>query len=199
MVTEKQNLILKIMAETGIIRPSMLRKQGISPQILQRLYRSGRLIRLGRGLYASIDYQPTEYHSFAEVGTRIPKGVICLLSALQFHDLTTQMPGKVWVAIKRPSRPLRIDIPVHIVYFSSQAFSEGIEKHNIEGVEIKVYCPAKTVADCFKYRNKIGLDAAIEALRDCLRQKKSSIDEIWKYAKICRVTNIMKPYLESAL
>ena len=145
------------------------------------------------------DYEPTEYHGVIEVCSRIPKAVVCLLSALQFHDLTTQLPYEVWVAVKRPSSPVIMDAPVRVIYLSNTAYSEGIEKHNIEGVEVKVYCPAKTVADCFKYRNKIGLDVAIEALRDCLTQKKSTVDDIWKYAKVCRVANIIRPYLEASI
>ena len=199
MMTEKQNKVLDIISGCGVIRPRDLEKKGISPQILYRLYRDGKVIRLRRGLYVAKDYEPTEYHGIVEVCSRIPKGVVCLLSALQFHDLTTQMPHEVWIAVKRPSRPVNIDTPAHVIYLSSAAFSEGIEKHNIEGVEVKVYCPAKTVADCFMYRNKIGLDVAIEALRDCLAQKKCSVDEIWKCAKVCRVANVIRPYLEASV
>lgn len=199
MITEKQNKILDIISDGGVIRPRDLEKKGISPQILYRLYRDGKVIRLRRGLYVARDYEPTEHHGVIEVCSRIPKAVVCLLSALQFHDLTTQLPYEVWVAVKRPSRPVKIDAPVRIIYLSNTAFSEGIEKHNIEGVEVKVYCPAKTVADCFKYRNKIGLDVAIEALRDCLAQKKCTVDNIWKYAKVCRVANVIRPYLEASI
>ena len=199
MMTEKQNKALDIISGFGIIRPRDLQKKGVSPQILYRLHRDGKVIRLRRGLYAAKDYEPTEYHGIAEVCSRIPKGVVCLLSALQFHDLTTQLPHEVWVAVKRPSRPVNIDMPVHVIYLSSKAFNEGIEKHNIENLEVKVYSPAKTVADCFMYRNKIGIDVAIEALQDCLAQKKCSVDEIWKYAKVCRVANVIRPYLEASV
>jgi predicted transcriptional regulator of viral defense system len=197
MQTEKQNTTLKVISDCGVIRPHDLEKRGISPQILYRLYQNGKVIRLARGLYATKDYQPTEHHSLVEVCSRIPKGVVFLLSALQFHDLTTQLPHEVWVAVKRPSRPVKIDLPARVFYLSTKAFIAGVEKHNIEGVWVKVYCPAKTVADCFMYRNKIGLDVALEALRDCLSKKKCSVDEILKYAKVCRVTNVIRPYLEA--
>jgi predicted transcriptional regulator of viral defense system len=199
MTTEKQNKILNIISDCGVIRPRDLRVKGISPQILYRLYRAGKVIRLSRGLYAAKDYEPTEYHGLVQACSRIPKGVVCLLSSLQFHNLTTQLPHEVWMAIEAKARTPRIDAPVRFMYFSGSAFSKGIEKHNIDNSKVRVYCPAKTVADCFKYRNKIGLDVAIEALRDCLAQKKCSVDEIWKYAKVCRIANVIRPYLEAAV
>jgi predicted transcriptional regulator of viral defense system len=131
----------------------------------------------------------------------MPRGVICLLSALRFHGLTTQTPFEVWVALghkaHRPSRT-RDDhmTPLRIVRFSGEALTKGVEEHKHEGVMVKIYSPAKTVADCFKYRNKIGVDVAIEALRDCWRQRRASADELWGYAKICRVANVMRPYME---
>ncbi len=197
--TEKQQRILKMLSQKGIIRPRDLKKYGISPQILYRLQRDDMAVRLSRGIYANKDYQPTEYHGIVQVCSKLPKSVICLLSALQFHDLTTQLPHEVWIAVERPRRPVNIDAPVHVVYFSQESFQNGIEIHNIEGIEVKVYCPAKTVADCFKYRNKIGLDVALEALKDCLSQKKCLVDDIWKYARICRVANVIKPYLEAVV
>lgn len=191
--------ILKIIKKSGLIRPRDLEKKGLSRQILYRLYRDGKVTRQSRGLYAAKEYTPTEHYSLIEVCSRIPKGVVCLLSALQFHNLTTQLPHEVWIAIEMKARTPRIDLPARVIYFSGDAFTAGIEEHAIEGTPVKVYCPAKTVADCFKYRNKIGLDVAIEALRDCFAQKKCSVDEIWKYAKICRVANVIRPYLEAAV
>jgi predicted transcriptional regulator of viral defense system len=197
MATEKQ--ILKIIEKSGIIRPCDLEKKGVSRQTLYRLYRGGKVIRLRRGLYAIKDYEPTEYYGLIEVCSKISNGVVCLLSALQFHNLTTQLPYEIWIAIEMKARAPRIDAPVRVIYFSGSAFTEGVEKHSIEGAEVTVYSPAKTVVDCFKYRNKIGLDVAIEALRDCLAQKKCSVDEIWKYAKVCRVANVIRPYLEASV
>ena len=128
----------------------------------------------------------------------VPRGVICLLSALQFHDLTTQAPFEVWMAIDvRARRPRRKTPPLRIVRFSGEALTAGVETHKVEGVPVRVYGPAKTVADCFKYRNKIGLDVALEALRDYRREHPGGMDELWHFARICRVANVMRPYLEA--
>ena len=199
MKTDKEKLVIKMISNAGVIKPSELERRGISRQILYRLYGKGLISRSGRGLYTTRDYEPTENYGLIQVCSKIPKGVICLLSALQFHDITVQMPHKIWIAIDQKARRPRIDVPVRIMYFSGKAFTEGIEVHKIKGVTVKVYCPAKTAADCFKYRNKVGLDAAIEAVRDCIQKRKCSIDEIWRYAKICRVANVIRPYLESAV
>ncbi len=127
----------------------------------------------------------------------IPKAIICLLSALQFHDLTSQMPNSVWVAIDRKARKPRTSLPVTIVRFSGESLINGIEKHTVEGVDLRGTTPAKTVADCSKYRNKIGIDVAIEALSDCIKRRKATRDEIWRYAKLCRVANVIRPYMEA--
>ena len=199
MQTEKEKKAMKIISACGIVRPAELEKQGLSRQILYRLYGKGLISRSGRGLYTTRDYEPTENYGLMQACSKIPKGVVCLLSALQFYDITTQMPHQIWIAIEQKARRPRIDVPVQIMYFSGKAFTEGIEVHKIKGVTVRVYCPAKTVADCFKYRNKTGIDIAIEAMRDCIHKKKCSIDEIWRYAKVCRVANVIRPYLESAI
>ena len=129
----------------------------------------------------------------------MPSGVVCLLSALRFHELTTQTPYQVWVALDRKSRKPRVDLPVRIVRFSGEVLNQGYDVQRIEQVPVKIYSPAKTVADCFRYRNKIGLDVAIEALKDVLRERKASVDDLWRYAKICRVANVMRPYLEAVV
>ena len=137
-------------------------------------------------------------HSLTEVARRVPNGVICLLSALQFHNIGTQLPHEVWLAIPpKARRPKGLPVKIHIVHFSGAAFTEGSKEHAIENVQVRIYHPAKTVADCFKYRNKVGLDVALEALRECWRGRKATMDEICKYAKVCRVGNVMRPYLES--
>jgi predicted transcriptional regulator of viral defense system len=134
----------------------------------------------------------------AAAGARVPHGVVCLLSALRFHDLTTQNPSEVWLAIDRKARaPDQRELPLRIVRFSGKARLKGIEEHEIDGVKVRIYNPAKTVADCFKYRRKIGTDVALEALHDCWRSKRCTADELWLYAAICRVTNVMRPYLET--
>ena len=136
----------------------------------------------------------------AAASARVPHGVVCLLSALRYHELTTQNPAQLWLAIDRKARvPTARDLPLRIVRFSGKARLKGIEEHDIDGVKVPIYNPAKTVADCFKYRRKIGTDVALEALRDCWRSKRCTIDDLWRYAAICRVTNVMRPYLEAVV
>lgn len=190
--------VLELARREGAIRSRDLDAIGAPREYLNRMLKRGLLKRVSRGIYMLADADVTENHTLAEVSKRIPKGVVCLLSALQFHDLTTQQPHKVWLAIDAKAWRPQVDYPpIQIVHFSGPAFTEGIEEHDIEGVNVRVYGLAKTVADCFKYRNKIGLDVAVEALRDCRRQHKCSNDELWRYAKICRVSNVMRPYLEA--
>jgi predicted transcriptional regulator of viral defense system len=140
----------------------------------------------------------TERHSYAEVAKRVPEAVICLLSALTFHELTTQSPASVWIALGKGARtPALVSPSLRIIRLSGPSLTTGVEKHQIEGVPVRVYSAAKTVADCFKFRNKIGLDIAIEALKDSLRQKKANVNEIYRYAKVCRVSNVIRPYMEA--
>jgi predicted transcriptional regulator of viral defense system len=190
--------VLELARELGLLRPRDLEAYGIHREYLRRLEQRGLLIRAGRGLYTLAEADISEHQSLAEASKRVPHGVICLLSALRFHNLTTQAPFEVWLAIHHKARaPRQNRLLLHIIYMSGQAFQSGIEIHQIEGVQFPVYNPAKTVADCFKYRNKIGLDVALEALRECWKERRSTMDELWHYAKICRVSNVMRPYLES--
>jgi predicted transcriptional regulator of viral defense system len=139
-----------------------------------------------------------EHHSLAEVCKRVPNGVVCLLSALRFHEITTQAPFEVWLAISEKAWRPRLEYPpIRVARFSQTALHAGIEEYQIEGVTVRVYSAAKTVADCFKYRNKIGLNVAIEALRECWQSRRCNMDELWRYADICRVRNVMRPYLET--
>lgn len=198
MSKSKKQQILGLLKKTGVLRPRDLEAIGISGEYLNKLYREGILDRPSRGLYTLADSEPTENRTIAEAGKRVTQGVVCLLSALRFHDLTTQAPFEVWIAIDEKARLPRIDYPpVRIVRFSGDALTFGVGEHKLEGVKVRVYSPAKTVADCFKYRNKIGLDVAIETLRDCLQQRKATMDELWSAAKVCRMSNVMRPYLES--
>lgn len=198
MSKSKKQQILGLLKKTGVLRPRDLEAIGISGEYLNKLYREGILDRPSRGLYTLADSEPTENRTIAEAGKRVSQGVVCLLSALRFHDLTTQAPFEVWIAIDEKARLPRIDYPpVRIVRFSGDALTFGVGEHKLEGVKVRVYSPAKTVADCFKYRNKIGLDVAIETLRDCLQQRKATMDELWSAAKVCRMSNVMRPYLES--
>lgn len=190
--------IIQVAGRLGVIRPKDMDEYGIHRKYVHMLHRRGILNRVGRGLYVLAESKPSENRTIAEACKRVPSGVVCLLSALRLHDLTTQSPYEIWMAIDHKARqPKEPAIPIRIVRFSGKALSSGIEQHEVEGVAVRVYNPAKTVADCFKYRNKIGLDVALEALRDCYRSRKCTMDVLWKYAKICRVGNIMKPYLES--
>ncbi|MCK4828674.1 type IV toxin-antitoxin system AbiEi family antitoxin domain-containing protein [bacterium] len=190
--------IIRIVKRSGVIRRKDMDTHGFPRKYIHLLHQEGILNRVGRGLYVLESASPSENRTIAEVCKRVPAGVVCLLSALQFHRLTTQSPHEIWLAINHKSRrPKEPMLPIRIVRFSGQALTAGIEQHTVEGVIVKVYSPAKTVVDCFKYRNKIGLDVAIEALHDCQRSRKCTMDELWEYAKICRVAKVMKPYLES--
>jgi len=183
--------------QQSVLRPRDLVARGLPGAYLGRLEREGAVERLGRGLYRSLSVELTEQHTLAEVCQRVPHGVVCLLSALRFHNLTTQSPAEVWLAIGIKARvPKAGPLPLRIVRFSAAALAAGVEEHLVEGVPVRVYDPAKTVVDCFKYRNKIGLDVALEALRAGWRERRFAMDQIWRYAAICRMTNIMRPYLE---
>ncbi|PHJ56864.1 transcriptional regulator [Nostoc linckia z18] len=194
----KMQQVLELAHNAGAIRAKDAEAKGIHRDYLKRLEQQGLLIRSARGIYTSTLAEITESHSLVEAVKRVPHGVICLLSALSFYELTTQAPFEVWLAIPQKARAPKEDIlPLRIVYMSGKALESGIEEYEIEGVRVPVYCPAKTVVDCFKFRNKIGLDVALEALRECLKERRCTIDEIWHYAKICRMQNVMRPYLES--
>ncbi len=198
MESKMINQTLELARSVGVLRPRDLKQYGIPKGYLARLHQRGYLERVGRGLYMLADATPTENHTLAEVCKRVPNGVVCLLSALRYHGITTQMPSEVWLAIaSNARRPREPRLPITIVHLSGSALTGGIEEHEVEGVKVKVFNVAKTVADCFKHRNKIGVDIAVEALRDSLDQKRCSLDDIWKYAKICRVANVMRPYLEA--
>lgn len=200
MLAEKnqKEQILDLVKKTGVIRVRDLKERRLHPESLRRLYQDGLLIRTGRGLYELAAADVTEHHSLVQVTKQVPHAIVCLLSALQFHRIGTQSPSKVWIAIdRRAAKPQTDYPPVTVVRFSGLALNDGIEAHSIEGVTVRVYNPSKTVADCFKYRNKIGLDVALEALRESRRERRCSNDELWHYAKVCRVTNVMRPYLEA--
>lgn len=198
MGRDKRQQILDKIRRSGLLRPRDLEAEGISGVYLNKLHAEGVLDRPTRGVYVLADAEPTENRSLAQACKRVPGGVVCLLSALRFHDLTTQAPFEVWLAIAEKARLPRIEYPpLRIVRFSDSALRYGVKQHRIEGVAVKVYTPAKTVADCFKYRNKIGSDVALEALRDCWKQRKATMDELWQAAKVCRMANVMRPYLET--
>lgn len=190
--------LINLVRSQGLIRPRDLAPLKISRVSLTRAVLRGQLVRVGRGLYGLPGREVSAHGSLAEVARRVPKGIVCLLSALRFHGLSTQAPFEVWLAIENKALAPRMDYPpLRIVRFSGAALTEGIEEHAVDGVTIRVTGVAKTVADCFKYRNKIGLDVALEGLREAWHAKRMTSDEIWHYAKICRVANVMRPYLDS--
>jgi predicted transcriptional regulator of viral defense system len=194
----KTEQVLALARKRGMLRARDLKALGIPGTYLHRLVQHGRLERLARGLYRLPGHEITAQHGLAQVCAKIPHGVVCLLSALQFHELTTQWPPEVWIAIDRKgAKPTVNGLPVRVVRFSGAALRAGVEERQIEGVTVRVTNPAKTVADCFKYRNKLGQDVALEALRDCWRKRKATVDELWQYAKVCRVAKVMRPYMES--
>ncbi|MEL7363472.1 MAG: type IV toxin-antitoxin system AbiEi family antitoxin domain-containing protein [Bacteroidota bacterium] len=190
--------LLHLARERGIVRSKDLAPLGIPRQTLARLHRRGLLERVGRGLYVLADANVTEHHTLVEASRRVPQGVICLLSALRVHDLTTQDPFDVWLAIENKARrPDPEALALRIVYMSGPSFTEGIEKLDVEGVVVPVFGAAKTVADCFKFRRRVGLDVAIEALKDYRRSDGFDAEALWHYAEVCRVTTVMRPYLEA--
>ena len=197
METSRQ-AILDLARKRGLIRPRDLEPLGLSRVTLTRLVRQGALTRVARGLYALPNRSISEHTALAEVARKHPQAIVCLLSALRFHELTTQSPFEVWLAIPNKARAPRIDYPpLRIVRFSIPLLAEGVEEHSIDGVPVRITNVARTVADCFKYRNKIGLDVALEALREAWKGRRVGMDELWRYARLCRVANVMRPYLES--
>lgn len=182
----------------GVFRLAEARALGLHPEQVRRLTRQGELTRLGRGLYAPASAAPTEHHTLAEVAKRVPRGIVCLLSALRFHGIGTQHPREVWLAVDRRAGVPRIDVaPVRVVRLSGAALITGINEHEVEGVAVRVTSPARTVVDCFRFRNKIGVDVAVEALRDYRRLRKGAADELWRQADQLRMTRVMRPYWDA--
>jgi predicted transcriptional regulator of viral defense system len=182
----------------GALRARELEAAGIARAQLSRLVAAGKLQRLARGLYALPEYQGTEHTALQNVAKRAPQAVFCLLTALRLHELTTQTPFEVWIAIGNKDHPPRMDYPpLRVVRFSAESLRFGVEVRRVAGGSVKVNRVAKTVADCFKFRNKIGLDVALEALREARRARKVTADDLWRCARINRVANVMRPYMEA--
>jgi predicted transcriptional regulator of viral defense system len=184
----------------GILRTHEALAAGVHPRTLYEMRDAGLIESLAHGLYRLTDLPPLGNPDLVPVARRIPNGVICLISALAFHEITTQVPHEIYVALKRGAEPPRLKYPpLRVFWFTGAAFREGVENHVVDGVTVRVYGPEKTVADCFKYRNKIGMDVALEALRLYRRRKRPKVDELLRYASICRVERIIRPYLEAML
>ncbi len=197
-MTPLLSCIQVLASRTSLLSVSQLQTEGITRPQISRLVAAGHLKRVARGLYALPDYQLSEHGLLANVAQRAPKAVFCLLTALRFHELTTQAPFEVWIAIGNKAHPPRLDFPpLRVLHFSALALTSGVEIHPVEGAQVRLTSVARTVADCFKFRNKIGLDVALEALRDSWREHRVTMDDLWRAARVCRVTNVMRPYLES--
>jgi predicted transcriptional regulator of viral defense system len=189
--------VIRLVRKRGILTTREVVRAGVHREILSRLVREGAVERIERARYRLPGQPITEHHGLAVAASAAPRGVICLLSALSFHGLGTQVPFEVWIAIdRRARRPTLRNPPLRVVRFGGKALTQGVETHAIEGQRVRVYGVAKTIADIFKYRNKIGLDVALEALREAWRTRRFTMDDVDRFARICRVERVMRPYLE---
>ena len=197
-IPSQRKTALRLLERNGIMRLSDLMAQGVDPPTLSRLVNEGAVIRPSRGLYELADAEFHLSHGLAEIAKRVPKGVICLISALQFHEITLQNSSSVWVAIgDRDRKPSISYPPVRFVRFGEQALADGIDTHIIDSVKVRITDPARTVVDCFRYRTKVGLDVAMEGLREGLRRRRYTPDELWRHARTARVWSVMHPYVEA--
>jgi predicted transcriptional regulator of viral defense system len=196
--TNTNDTVLQLARRQALLRSRDLVALGLPTVVLTRLVADGRLLRVARGVYALPGQAVGEHRSLAEVALRVPRGVVCLLSALRVHGIGTQAPFEVWLALPQGMSAPRLTQPaLRLVRMSGAAFTQGVMHVAVDGVQVAVFNPAKTIADCFKYRNKIGLDVALEALRDGWQQRKVTMDDLFAYAAVNRVANVMRPYLES--
>ena len=196
MKTHEQ--LAQLLTQRALLRPKDAVSGGYSRMYLAQLAKRGELRKIGRGLYASPLRKETEESGLAEIATKHPRSVVCLLSALSLHGLTTQAPHEVWLAVGSKERAPKMDYPpIRVVRFGGDTLTEGSEVKVIEGIPVQITNIPKTIADCFKFRNKIGLDIALEALKEAWRDKRVNMDDLWHYAQLCRVQNVMRPYLES--
>ncbi len=197
MAKDKMTAILELAEAKGILRPKDVQEEGLPRQYVYRLYEQGKLEKISRGLYKLPDKQFSMSDTQLEACKKITHGVLCLKSALRFHDMTTLNPHKIWMAIEVKAWEPEVDLPIQFIRMSGESFESGIEEHKVDNIPVRVYSAAKTVADCFKFRSKIGLEICLDALRDFRFQNIGTMDDIWKYAKINRVLNVMRPYMEA--
>jgi predicted transcriptional regulator of viral defense system len=196
--TTHEQQLMRLARKRKLLRARDVAEQGLPTITLTRLVQAGKLDRVARGLYALPGAATSEHRSLAEVALRAPRGVVCMLSALQFHEIGTQAPFEVWLAIPNRVAAPRIEHPaIRVVRMSDDALTEGLQRKRIDGVEVPIFSAARTVVDCFKFRNKIGLDVALEALRDGWRERRFTMDELWHHATRQRVANVMRPYIEA--
>lgn len=200
IATSQRDLALKLLSRHGILRLSELRSHGVHPPTLSRLVEEGVLDQPSRGLYEIAGAEVDLHHSFAEVAKRAPRAVICLVSALQYHEITLQLPRGVWIAIGSKDRKPSIEYPpIRVVRFSDAGLMLGVETHTIDGAPVRIFDPSKSIVDCFRFRNKVGLDVALEALRQGWRSRKANPDKIAAYARKLRIWTVIRPYLESVV
>jgi predicted transcriptional regulator of viral defense system len=198
-MTAIEKAMMIFQQHSGRLRASQAIRLGITPRTLYALRDAGRIVEMTRGVYCLPDNPPSEHADLIQVALRIPKGIICLVSALAFHNLTTQIPHQVSVALPLDAEKPRLAYPpVRLFWLSRQAYSAGIEEHLLEEVTVRIYCREKTIADCFKYRNKIGLSVALEALKEGLSQR-CKPEDLMEFARIDHVSKILSPYLEALL
>ena len=190
--------VLRLARTRKLLRARDVTQHGLPTIALTRLVQAGKLERVARGLYGVPGAKTSEHRSLAEVAARVPKGVVCLLSALRVHEIGTQSPFEVWIAIPQHMVTPRLDQPaIRVVRMSDAALAEGVERRTIDGVKVPIFNAARTVVDCFRFRNKIGLDVALEALRDGWSKRKFTLDDVWDHATRGRVANVMRPYIEA--
>lgn len=189
---------IELVERSGLIRVRDAEKAGIPREYILRLYRDGSLVRIGRGVYALPESHASSEIALAEISKKVPGAVICLMSALRFHEITTQLPYKTWIAIPAGQwKPAFSSPPVEVVRLSKNSMVYGVEVHSVSKVIVRIFSAAKTVADCFKFRSKVGLDIAIEALRETINERRATPDEIWEAARVDRVSGVIRPYLEA--
>jgi len=199
-VIAQRHRALDLLKSRGMLRLRDFAAEGVVAETLARLVREEAVTRPARGLYQLPDAELEATHTLAEAATLVPKGIVCLTSALQFHELTLQMPSAVWMAIERTAWRPRIYYPrIRFVRFSGLALTAGVMRHRIEGVEVSITEPARTVVDCFRYRSKVGVDVAIEGLREGFRRRRYNADDLWRYARAARIWSVMRPYVETAI
>ena len=198
--TPQKDRAAALLKASGPLRDLELRNAGIHPETLARMLRDRTLVRVARGLYQLADAEVTAPHDLAQVAKLVPKGVICLVSALQFHELTLQIPGRVWLAIGSGARKPRIGHPpTRVVRFGPRAHSLGVQTHTVDGVSVPVFDPAKTVVDCFRFRQQVGFDVALEGLHNAVRSGKAKPARIVDYARQIRIWSVLRPYLETVV
>ena len=200
LMPTKTQQVLDVARSQGVVRAKDLKEEGLPPRYLRRLRDRGKLEQVGRGLYRHPEAPLTEHHSLALVAARYPDATVCLLSALEVHEITTQWPRRVWIAVETGDwTPETPPVDLEVVRMSGAPWNEGVEGLVVEGIPVRVFGPAKTVADCFRFRRKVGLDVALEALKEYVRAGAGPIDDLYHFAEICRVRTVMRPYIEAVV